>query len=61
MLQFVQCFNKIESGSTLAISHIFNMIDILPWSLVLSLFNDLIMFIISLISNLIKERLAFVE
>ena len=46
----------IESGSTIAASHIFNILmHILSWPWILSKFNDLIMFIISLFSNLNKE------
>ena len=51
----------IESGSTIALSHIFNILrDILSWSWALSTFNYLFMLIISLFSNLIKESLVFV-
>ena len=51
----------IESGSTIAVSHMFNILmDILSWPWTLSSFNDLIMLIISLFSNLIKKSLVFV-
>ena len=50
----------IESDPTISISHIFNMLmDMLSWPRVLSSFNDLIMLIISLFLNLIKESLVF--
>ena len=51
---------KIESGSTIAVSHIFNILmDILSWPCTLSSFNDFIMLIISLFMNLVKESLVF--
>ena len=57
----MQLLNMIESGSTIAVSHVFNILmGILSWPWALSAFNDLIMLIIYLFSNLIKESLAFV-
>ena len=42
----------IESGSTIAESHIFNiLIEILSWSWALPTLNDLIILIVSLFSN----------
>ena len=50
----------IESDPTISVSHIFNILmDMLSWPRVLSSFNDLIMLIISLFLNLIKESLVF--
>ena len=51
----------IESGSTIAESHIFNiLIEILSWPWALPTLNDLIILIISLFSNLIEESLVLV-
>ena len=54
--------NMIESGSTIAESHIFNiLIETLSWRWTLLKFNDLIKLIVnSLFSNLIEESLVFV-
>ena len=53
--------NMIESGSTIAESNIFNIvIEILSWPGALAAINDLIILIISLLSNLIEESLVFV-
>ena len=54
----LQLLNMIENGSTVAASHIFNiLVDILSWSLSII---DLIILIISLFSNFIEESLVFV-
>ena len=57
----MQLLKKIESGSTIAESHIFNiLIEILSWPWVLPALTDLIRLIIPLFSNLIEENLVFV-
>ena len=59
----IQLLNMIESGPTIAESHIFNiLIELLSWPWALLTFNDLnlIKLIInSLFSNLIEESLVF--
>ena len=61
ILWFIQLLNVIKSDSTIAVSHVFNILmDILSWPWTFFTFNDLIMLIISLFSNLIKESLVFV-
>ena len=50
----------IESGSAIAVSHIFNnLMDRLSWPWTLSSFNNLIVSTISLFLNLIKESIVF--
>ena len=59
----IQLLNMIESGPTIAESHIFKiLIELLSWPWALLTFNDLnlIKLIInSLFSNLIEESLVF--
>ena len=51
----------IERDSTIAESHIFNiLIEILSWPCAAPTLNDLIILIISLFSNLIEESLVLV-
>ena len=57
----MQSLSMTEIGSTIAASHIFNiLIEILSWPWALPMLNDLIILIISLFSNLIEESLVFV-
>ena len=56
----IQLLNMIERGSTIAESHIFNIQIETSWPWVLPTLSDLIILIISLFSNLIKESLVFV-